>query len=52
MKKFIILALFFVFVLNEEQDDEGDIDTTYTGKNSEKCLNVEVPNEKNLMILI
>ena len=37
-----------MFVLNEEQDDdEGGIETTYTGKNLEKCMNVEVPSEKN-----
>ena len=48
MKKFIILALFFVFVLNEEQDDDdGPMKPTYTGKNLEKCLNHEAPSEKN-----
>ena len=45
MKKFIIFALFFVFVLNEETEENFNL--SYNGNNKENCMSVEVPSEKN-----
>ena len=50
MNKFIIFALLFVFVLNQtEEDDSGSYEVNYTGKNRDKCLEVndDKPSAKN-----